>query len=372
VDNDPSEIKIKVQELTESKSTDEEKIESIFYWVQDNIRYIAYEDGIMGFKPASAQEVFEKKYGDCKGMANLTYGMLKEAGYDSRRTWIGTRSIPYTYEIPSLAVDNHMICTVYLQDKKYFLDATEKGVAMGDYAYRIQGQDVLIENGENFIIDSIPDLPADYNLQTETLHFTLENDRLKGTGKNLYSGEESVNLYRYFNSIAEKDQLIEAEEYIGTDNKNIIISNISTSALLERGKSKSISYDIELKNQVSTFGNNIYINTDFNSDYQNWDVELDRINDLNFGYKLNQEKKQTINLPSNLKVDYIPEQIEFINEEFTLIVKVLHQPENNQLLYTRKLIINNGSISPKNIEQWNNSISKLKEFYSDQIILIKP
>ena len=58
---------------------------------------------------------------------------------DARLTWIGTRSIPYDYTIPSLAVDNHMICTVFLGEEKYFLDATEEYVGFGDYAYRIQG-----------------------------------------------------------------------------------------------------------------------------------------------------------------------------------------------------------------------------------------
>ena len=76
--NDASLLKDKVAELTAGKKTDLEKIESLFYWVQDNIRYIAFEDGIMGFKPDAAQNVFKKKYGDCKGKANLLKEMLYE------------------------------------------------------------------------------------------------------------------------------------------------------------------------------------------------------------------------------------------------------------------------------------------------------
>ena len=65
----------------------------MFYWVQDNIRYIAFENGIMGFKPDAAQNVLNKKYGDCKGKANLLKEMLKLAGYDARLTWIGTSDL---------------------------------------------------------------------------------------------------------------------------------------------------------------------------------------------------------------------------------------------------------------------------------------
>ncbi len=46
LENDNTDIKSKVVELTEDANTDEEKIKNIYYWVQDNIRYIAFEDGI--------------------------------------------------------------------------------------------------------------------------------------------------------------------------------------------------------------------------------------------------------------------------------------------------------------------------------------
>ena len=51
--NKPDELKAKVTELTKGKTTDIEKVKSIFYWVQDNIRYIAFEDGLAGFIPAT-------------------------------------------------------------------------------------------------------------------------------------------------------------------------------------------------------------------------------------------------------------------------------------------------------------------------------
>ncbi|MBC7948436.1 MAG: transglutaminase domain-containing protein, partial [Chitinophagaceae bacterium] len=99
IGNKPDDLKDRVAALTIGKKTDVEKVESIFYWVQDNIRYIAFEDGIMGFKPDAAQNVLKKKYGDCKGKANLLKEMLKLAGFDARLTWIGTSDLPYDYSL---------------------------------------------------------------------------------------------------------------------------------------------------------------------------------------------------------------------------------------------------------------------------------
>ncbi|RYY83503.1 MAG: DUF3857 domain-containing protein, partial [Chitinophagaceae bacterium] len=67
IGNKPEELKPQVDALIAGKKTDIEKVESIFYWVQDNIRYIAFENGVMGFKPDAAQNVLKNKYGDCKG-----------------------------------------------------------------------------------------------------------------------------------------------------------------------------------------------------------------------------------------------------------------------------------------------------------------
>ncbi|MEO7446179.1 MAG: transglutaminase-like domain-containing protein, partial [Ferruginibacter sp.] len=62
--NERDALKTQVTKLTQGITNDLDKVKSIYYWVQDNIRYIAYEDGYSGYIPASAQDVLAKKYGD--------------------------------------------------------------------------------------------------------------------------------------------------------------------------------------------------------------------------------------------------------------------------------------------------------------------
>ena len=47
--NDASVLKAKAEEITKGVVSDVDKIKMVFYWVQNNIRYIAFENGIMGF-----------------------------------------------------------------------------------------------------------------------------------------------------------------------------------------------------------------------------------------------------------------------------------------------------------------------------------
>jgi hypothetical protein len=44
--------------------------------------------------------VLQKKYGDCKGMGNLTAEMLKAIGLNGRICWLGTNHIAYDYSTP--------------------------------------------------------------------------------------------------------------------------------------------------------------------------------------------------------------------------------------------------------------------------------
>src|SRR5206468_747526 len=106
--NNETIIKAKADEIIAEKTNDIDKIKAIFYWVQNNIRYIAFEDGIAGFLPDKADEVLRKKYGDCKGMANLTKELLKAEGFDARLCWLGINHIAYDYSTSLLAVDSHV------------------------------------------------------------------------------------------------------------------------------------------------------------------------------------------------------------------------------------------------------------------------
>ena len=127
VDCNIPELDSLLAEITEGCRTDMEKIRNTYAWVQQNIRYIAFEAGILGHKPDTPAEVLRKRYGDCKGMAILLRTLLKAQGFDARLTDIGTVDIPYRMsEIATLASVNHMICSLIYQGKTYYLDAIQR------------------------------------------------------------------------------------------------------------------------------------------------------------------------------------------------------------------------------------------------------
>lgn len=77
------EIKQEVDTLTASVPTPLQKMRALAQFVQHNIRYVAIELGIGGYRPHSAAEVFAHRYGDCKDKATLMSTMLSQIGIDS-------------------------------------------------------------------------------------------------------------------------------------------------------------------------------------------------------------------------------------------------------------------------------------------------
>ncbi len=369
--NKPDELKAKVTELTKGKTTDIDKVKSIFYWVQDNIRYIAFEDGLAGFVPATAQEVYKAKYGDCKGMANLMTEMLKLAGLEAYMTWIGTRHIPYDYTLPSLAVDNHCISTVYLGGKEYFLDGTEKYIPFGEYAWRIQGKEVLIGKGEKYEVKKVPVLDKDKNKILTQTSFQLKDSMLKGHVKVTLTGEQRTNFHQYYHDLPSDDKKKMISRFLEFGNKNLVVSNVKTSDLNNREIPVVVEGDIDLSNYVITEDKEIYVGIDFfPEDLRGYIPDKNRQQDYELHSSYVSQDETELVLPAGYKIASLPAPI---NEKATdYEVNGSYAGKDNKVIFKKTLSFNTGRIRKQDFENWKSFAKKLKDFNSNLILITKP
>jgi transglutaminase-like putative cysteine protease len=369
VKNDPLQLKAEVDRLTINSKTDLEKIKTIYYWIQDNIKYIAFEDGIAGFKPEAAHQVYLNRYGDCKGMANLTKEMLKLAGFDARLTWIGTNRIPYTYDIPSLSVDNHMICTVLVGDQLYVLDATEKYISLGKNADRIQGKEMLIEDGTNFIRRNVPVSNEIGNLIDRTEVVVLENGNLKGEGELLMNGESKKSVLYFSTNVKHEDQkrlfsYLAVSDYINTDKVEVV-----KAPDIDRDVPLHMNYKFELGNKVSSFNNDIYVDLDWNKTYQNLTMEEDRLTDFYFNRKVKTRTAKRFKVPAGYVVSHIPVSMSKVFDDFSFLISF--KLIDNEIHYSNEITVHEGIVKKDRFTTWNECIKQLKEIYSDQVVITK-
>ena len=370
-DNKSGDLKASVNEIVKGKSTDIDKVKAIFYWVQDNIRYIAFEDGLAGFIPTPAYQVFKTKYGDCKAMANLLTEMLKQAGFESYMTWIGTRHIPYDYTLPSLCVDNHCISTVVLGGKEYFLDATEKYVPFGDYAWRIQGKEVLIGKGDKFEVQKVPVSEKEKNKIFTKTSFELKDNALKGHVKVTLSGEERTGFHQYYHDLPTDRKKAFIRRYLEFGNQNLVVNSIRTSDLDNREIPVVMEGDIDLSNSVISDEKDIYVGIDFFPENLNKYIPgKDRQHDYVFQSNYVSEDETELVLPASYKVSSLPESINEKSDDYA--VTGSYSFKANKITFKKTLSFNSGRIRKDDFNNWTAFIRKLKDFNSNLIVVQKP
>lgn len=370
--NDNNSLEEKVKQLTENKEGKVQKMQALFDWVQDNINYIAYEDGISGFQPENCQDVLYNRYGDCKGMANLLTEMLKMVDIDARMTWIGTSSIAYDYSIPSLAVDNHAICTAIIDEEFYFLDATEKFIGVNEYAERIQGRPALIEDGENYIIKEVPVHSYEANLNKSYMDFNIDDDKIVGSINTEYNGESNRRLMYAYNSIYNEYKDKAVNHLIISGDNNIHVETLIAENFEEKGETIKLNSQVNIENKVSQFGDRLYVDWDLYKEFGEFKIDSSRTEDYVLRRKVFTINEVHYKTPEGYKLSALPDDYSIENDEFSFTINFDYSKENESLFIRKEIIIPEGKISVENFKEWNNCIEILNnDYYKNALIYEK-
>lgn len=360
--------------LVKSVSDKKEKVRKIFYWVQDNIRYVAFEDGLGGFVPREAAAVCSKRYGDCKDMSSIITTMLEYAGIESYLTWIGSRDIPYTYtELPTPMVDNHMIASVLLEGEYVFLDATGSYVPLGLPTSFIQGKEALIRKAPGeYQIEKVKIVPAAENSYTDSSYVKLDGPHLSANGYANYTG-----LYKFEvshrligRSKSKREELL--KKFMEKGHNKFLINDFSFSGLHDRDSSLSITYDYTLDDYISKAGDNLYVNLNLDRSFRDSKLDIEKREGISYelDYRNTEEHISVLEIPEGYAVDYIPEKATFEHPEFNFTIT--YEEKDNTIIQRKKVTINTLYIKEPAFEMWNNMINNLNEAYNEVIVLTKP
>lgn len=100
--------------------------------VEDKTRYLFLGMGEGGYKPASVEETWSRKFGDCKGKTVLLLAILRELGVEAEPVIVATSGADgMELRTPSAALFNHVIVRARIGGRSYWLDGTRQG-ELGD------------------------------------------------------------------------------------------------------------------------------------------------------------------------------------------------------------------------------------------------
>jgi len=356
-----------------------EKLDTIFTWVQANIKYIAFEDGINGYVPRTCSSVMKNRFGDCKDMGNLLVEMLTFAGVENAHVaWVGTRDIPYLMsEIPSPLTCNHVICVVKVPENKglnqkyYYLDATS---SEGTYLYPpkgIQEKELLIHlsRGE-YDLFKVPAVNAENNYTKSTikLNFTTD-DSLYGTGKEVYGGYDRETKAHYLNNMNKEDTYDYVKELALGGGNRFTLAEFEINHLHDKKSDLEIIYEFSVDNLSIKDGDDIIMNpTLFKprvTKYHEEDYKYTRLKarhrTVDYSYE--------ISIPTGYRLKHLPSDVSFNHQqfEFTGTFKEGDKVVLVNMKYSYHLL----EIPVELFEEWNEFSRKINSATIQNIILEK-
>ena len=357
--------------ITENLTNDDDKIKSIFYWVKDNIKYIAFENGYEGFIPREASLICERKFGDCKDMASIITTMAKYANVKNVFiSWIGTREIPYSYdELPTPAVDNHMIA-VYKKGENYiFLDATDKETLYGIPTAFIQGKEALYGEGENYKIIKVPVVSAETNEVKEQVKFAIEKDKLIGSGKVQFNGYSRSNIVMRMGDATNKTRFEMIKSLVLKGNNKFNLKDFTEENLSNRDKPYQINYNFDLGNYIVKVDKEIYINLFLERPFEKIIIEKDRVSPFEFEYLTLVNSQYELEIPKNCTVKYLPKNFSLDNDYVK--ANFVYEVKNNTIILDIKMQQKKLLLDKSDFELWNKTIKELKTNYTETLILLE-
>jgi Flp pilus assembly protein TadD len=117
------EIRAKTEQLIQGQATELDKIQALYAYVAQNIRYVSLSFGLGRYQPHAAADVFKNQYGDCKDKHTLLAAMLAAAGVPSDAVLIPFKRTLDT-AVPSPSQFDHMITAVPIGADLIWMDST--------------------------------------------------------------------------------------------------------------------------------------------------------------------------------------------------------------------------------------------------------
>ena len=210
----PDDLKTVVERLHQLPN-DEAVILTALRWVQDEIRYVGFFDGIHSHRPHPIDEVCRSRFGDCKDKSTVLVRLLQTVGIDAQLALVATRSRQAINDwLPTPDSFDHVVVCVSLNGKRHWLDGTRsfqrgrlEDLFFPDYGYAL----LVSENSTELT----PIIPSGFNASRMEVIETLDIEDYKGTAKfsvvSTYYGAQAESLRSYFASTSresiEKDYL---------------------------------------------------------------------------------------------------------------------------------------------------------------------
>lgn len=346
-----------------------EIIKSIYYYLQDQTKYVNVAIDVGGLKSYPASYVCENKYGDCKALTTYMKALLKSVGIESFYTIIkaGEKNTEIDSNFPSQQF-NHVILMIPSENDTLWLENTSSALPFNYLGTFTQNRLALAINGEKSQLVKTPTLSINDVLLERSFHFqTKDNNDIQIDLGLTLRGKEFED-FRYF--ISEKDEEKQEAE-VGRQNGiknfkvnswNILDFHRDSSFLQIRVKGTSPS----VIRQIGTF----QVINPLRIALPDFEKPNERKQDVSINFPINKSDKSVYNLQMFEQNEIqIPKGIH-IKSDYGLY-SAEHLIEGNNLKVIEKFTLFTNKVLIEKYKDFYEFIDSINTYKKETAILIK-
>jgi len=191
-----------VEELTKGLTSIDEKVAAIYRYVAEKVHYLGIYLDKSGWIPHDADEIFNKKLGDCKDKSTLFITMLEAAGIQAYPAKVDSGSYYWSDpDFPMIFQFNHIITHIPEATRAKWFDPTAPPAAAFDLLQADRGRPslVLFDEGPKFL--ETPPLDKQSKKKTESIDIEIAPDGvIKIDHEEIYEGDYGVSRIDFLRS----------------------------------------------------------------------------------------------------------------------------------------------------------------------------
>jgi len=377
----------KARELTANAKSEYERIQAIGRYAQ-NVNYISIQINLGrggGYRPHTAQDIFNKNYGDCKDKANLMRAMLKSLGIEAYPVVIFSGDPNHVREEwPSPQQFNHCIVAVKVGDatdaativrhpglgRLLIFDPTDDDTPVGDLPDHEQGSFALIVAGDAGALMKMPVTPPEANRLERTIEAELSATGALTAKINEHSfGQAAVDERRAFKRIARPQYNKFIESWITATAPS---ANVLKAEPTDNAHGGQFALDVEFKS--AAYAQNmrdkllIFKPAIVSRRSSVFLTSKERKHPVVLEAKAYTETVK-IKLPAGYEVDEIPDGLE-LNQSFGNYA-VKYEVKDGYLIFKRSLVIKAATIPVEQYVAVRSFFEKIRSAEQSLVVLAK-
>ncbi len=367
----PASARSEIDRLINSVEDEQEQVEKLYRYMQDQVRYVSIQLGLGGWEPYPADFVYQNKYGDCKALVNFMHAILEYAGIEAQPALIrtGIQSPEVVADFPSNQF-NHVVLRVTLGNGNImWLECTSKYLNPGRIGIGNEGKNALLitSSGGEIVRTKVSDAHENVVVRTNDIKLTESGSaKMNSTLKN--KGAMHDDLLHELKPLSQKKR----EEWLmkSFSLNDFDIRSYQFSGLDGDHVETGYQTELEVRDFASTTSKRLFVPV---NKLNQWKVYIPdeeyRTTALQLPYKFIEIDSTIFEFPKGYVIEALPEsqQIEYSFGTFSLSLT----RREEKVIMKRELVIVQQEIEKNEYENFKTFFTTVNKADQAQFVIVK-